>query len=102
MPVFHVEPAQPAQQLEHLLGPRVGGDVEVAGNLPPAALGRQQRVPHRAAHEVHLEPGRGEASAQLGEDGGEVDQLPHRLLDGRGNRLPGGTTRGSGGHDEPG
>ena len=53
-------------------------------------LARRYRVPDRSAHEVHLEAGRGEAPAHLGEDGGQVDQLAHGLLHGGRNRLTGG------------
>ena len=117
-----------AEHVQDLLGVGGGGDVDVAGHRVAAVLGPEQRVPHRPTDQVHLVPRRGEAPAELGEHGGEVDELPHGLLDSRGNRLgirtgPIGptprhgpllarsslrcsrgcrrTTRGLGGHDEP-
>jgi hypothetical protein len=89
------------QHVEHLLGVGGGGDVEIARHARSVRAGREQRVPDRTADEMDLVAGLGEAPAQLGEHGGEVHEFPHRRLDGRRNRLDGGTTRGRKGHDEP-
>ena len=68
--------------------------------------GRQQRVAHRPADQVHLETGRGEALTELDEHGGDLDELAHRLLHRWGDqgglgRARGrwGTTRRLGNHD---
>jgi hypothetical protein len=50
---------------------------------------------------MRLEARRGEPPTELGEHRGEVDQLAHGLLDGRGDRFPDRGAWGLGGHDQP-
>ena len=52
--------------LERLLGPGVGAEVEVVAE--PA----EQRVAHRTADEVQLVPGGGEPATELVGDGGDA------------------------------
>ena len=59
MPVSHSASAQRPQHALHLLGPGVGGEVEVGAE--PA----QQRVAHTAAHQVQLVTRGSEQRAQL-------------------------------------
>ena len=59
MPTSQTASAQPGDELEHLLGPGVGGEVEVV------AEAAEQRVAHRAADQRQLVAGRREALAEL-------------------------------------
>ena len=61
-PCVQTASAQPAQQPLDLIGPGVGGQVDV-GRRPRRR--REQRVTHRAAHQVERLPGGREAARQL-------------------------------------
>ena len=59
MPVVQVADASGPTSCQHLLGPGVGGEVEVV------ARAAHQRVAHRPADQVQLVPGRGERGPEF-------------------------------------
>ena len=69
MPVSHIESAQPLASALHLLGARVGGEVEVV------AEATQQGIAYGTPDQVERVPGVGEPPAEVVGDRRDAQQL---------------------------
>ena len=77
LPWVHTASAHPRDQGLDVVGPGIGGEVQVVAHLGRRRVGiGHDRVPHRSAHQIEGVPRRSEA---VGEVGGDVDQGPQAL-----------------------